>query len=110
MADFVARLFRTVFMLALGVLVGSLVLCLLLATLAWVLGHWLWGALTGRRVTAREQWGHFQRSAASTVWQRYRQSASATATARRPAAGTDVVDVDFRDVAAPSSAPDRLGR
>ena len=109
-ADFVVRLFRTVFMFALGALVMALVVCLLLATLAWVLGSWLWGALTGRRTTARDQWGRFQQSAASTVWRRYRQTAAGPGRAAERADTVEVEDVVFRDVNAPPPGQDRLGR
>jgi hypothetical protein len=108
-ADFVVRLFRTVFMLALGALVMALVVCLLLATLAWLLGSWLWGALTGRRITAREQWGRFQHSAATVVWQRYRQTAAGPGRTAERADTVEVEDVVFRDVSAPPPGQDRLG-
>ena len=109
-ADFVVRVFRTVFMLALGALVMALVVCLLLATLAWVLGRVVWGLLTGRRTTAQEQWGRFQQSAASTVWRRYRQTAAGPGRTAERADTAEVEDVAFRDVNGPSPGQDRLGR
>lgn len=110
MADFVARLFRTLFMLALGLFVLGLAAFLLLATLALVLGSVVWGVLSGRRTTARDQWGRFQQSAASTVWRRYRQTAAGPGRTAEPADTVEVEDVVFRDVSTPSPSPDRLGR
>lgn len=110
MADFVARLFRTLFMLALGLFVLGLAAFLLLVTLALVLGSVVWGLLTGRRTTARDQWGRFQQSAASTVWRRYRQTAAGPGRAAERADTVEVEDVVFRDVNAPPSGQDRLGR
>jgi len=109
-ADFVARLFRTLFMFALGLFVLGLAAFLLLVTLALVLGSVVWGLLTGRRTTARDQWGRFQQSAASTVWRRYRQSASNSARSSDRAGTVEVEDVDFRDAGVPPSSQDRLGR
>ena len=110
MADFVARLFRTLFMLALGLFVLGLAAFLLLVTLALVLGSVVWGLLTGRRTTAHEQWGRFQQSAASTVWRRYRQTAAGPGRAAERADTVEVEDVVFRDVNAPPPGQDRLGR
>lgn len=110
MADFVARLFRTLFMLALGLFVLGLAAFLLLVTLALVLGSVVWGLLTGRRTTARDQWGRFQQSAASTVWRRYRQTAAGPGRAAERADTVEVEDVVFRDVNAPPPGQDRLGR
>ena len=110
MADFVARLLRTVFMLALGLFVLGLAALLLLVTLALVVGSVVWGLLTGRRTTAREQWGRFQRSAASHVWQRYRQSAAGTGANPGRDRTADAQDVDFRDVTPPPPSQDRLER
>lgn len=111
MAHFVARLFRNVFMLALGLFVLGLAALLLLVTLALVVGSVVWGLLTGRRTTAREQWGRFQRSAASHVWQRYRQSAAGMGTNNPGRSRTaDAQDVDFRDVTPPPPRQDRLER
>jgi len=109
-ADFVARLFRTVFMLALGLFVLGLAALLLLMTLALVLGSVVWGLLTGRRTTARDQWGRFQQSAASTVWRRYRQTAAGPGSTAERADTVEVEDVVFRDVNAPPPGQDRLGR
>lgn len=110
MADFVARLFRTLFMLALGLFVLGLAAFLLLVTLALVLGSVVWGLLTGRRTTARDQWGRFQQSAASTVWRRYRQTAAGPGRAAERADTVEVEDVVFRDVSATPPGQDRLGR
>ena len=110
MADFVARLFRTAFMLALGLFVLGVAAFLLLVTLALVLGSVVWGLLTGRRTTARDQWGRFQQSAASTVWRRYRQTASGPGRTTERADTVEVEDVVYRDVSAPPSGQDRLGR
>lgn len=84
MADFVVRVFRAVFMLALGALVMALVVCLLLATLAWVLGR--------------------------VVWRRYRQTAAGPGRAAERADTVEVEDVVFRDVSAPPPGQDRLRR
>jgi hypothetical protein len=109
-ADFVARLFRTLFMLALGLFVLGLAAFLLLVTLALMLGSVVWGLLTGRRTTARDQWGRFQQSAASTVWRRYRQTAAGPGRTAERADTVEVEDVVFRDVSAPPHGQDRLGR
>lgn len=115
MADFVARLLRTLFMLALGVFVVALALFLLGVTLALVLVSLLWGLLTGRRPTARASWARFQQSAASTVWQRYRQGAGwpQGGTPGPRADTTDVVDVDYREARSRTPAdaddPGRIG-
>jgi len=109
-ADFVARLFRTLFMLALGFFVLGLAAFLLLVTLALVLGSVVWGLLTGRRTTARDQWGRFQQSAASTVWRRYRQTATGQGRTAERADTVEVEDVVFRDVNTPPPGQDRLGR
>jgi hypothetical protein len=109
-ADFGARLLRSLFMLALGLLVLGLAAFLFLFTLSLVLGNVLWGLLTGRRTHARDQWGRFQKSAASAVWRRYRQSTGGPGRAAGRADTAEVVDVDFRDGSAPSPGPDRLGR
>lgn len=110
MADFVARLFRTAFMLALGLFVLGVAAFLLLVTLALVLGSVVWGLLTGRRTTARDQWGRFQQSAASTVWRRYRQTAAGPGRPAERADTVEVEDVVFRDVTKPQPGQDRLER
>lgn len=108
MTDLLGALLRGVFMLAAGLLVLLVAATLLLFTLAFVLVAWVRGVLTGQRPTLQSSWAHVQRSAASTVWQkyqqRYRQGADASGHASGAAptarAQDDVVDVDFREVSA----------
>ena len=110
MADFVARLFRNAFMLVLGLFVLGVAAFLLLATLSLVLGSVVWGLLTGRRTTARDQWGRFQQSAASSVWRRYRQTAAGSGRAAERSDIVEAEDVVFREANPPPSGDDRLGR
>jgi len=106
--DLLGALLRGVFMLAAGLLVLLVAATLLLFTLAFVLVAWVRGVLTGRRPTWQSSWAHVQRSAASTVWQKYQQRYRQGAGASGHAPGTtptaraqdDVVDVDFREVSA----------
>ncbi len=89
---------RTVFMLALGVLVVLVAAVLLLFTVSFVLVATVWGLLNGRKPSARAQWARFQQSAASSVWQRYRSQASGSARApqaHRPV--RDVEDIAYRE-------------
>lgn len=108
MTDLLGALLRGVFMLAAGLLVLLVAATLLLFTLAFVLVAWVRGVLTGQRPTLQSSWAHVQRSAASTVWQKYQQryrqgagaSGDASGTAPTARAQDDVVDVDFREVSA----------
>jgi hypothetical protein len=110
--EFFSSLLRGLFMLAAGVLVLTVAAVLLLFTVSFVLVATVWGLLNGRKPSARAQWARFQQSAASTVWQRYREqatgtprtAASASASASTaPARNSDVEDVDYRDI--PSTPP-----
>lgn len=108
MTDLLGALLRGVFMLAAGLLVLFVAATLLVFTLAFVLVAWVRGVLTGRRPTLQSSWAHVQRSAASTMWQRYqqryRQGAGSPSDSSGPAQSTraqdDVVDVDFRETPA----------
>lgn len=103
MTEFFSSLIRGLFMLAAGVLVLTVAAVLLLFTVAFVLVATVWGLINGRKPSAGASWARFQQSAASTVWQRYREQAT-----RKPAESpevrtADVEDVPFREVQ--SSAP-----
>lgn len=109
MTDLLGALLRGVFMLAAGLLVLLVAATLLLFTLAFVLVAWVRGVLTGRRPTLQSSWAHVQRSAASTMWQkyqqRYRQGGGASGPDPAARAPDDVVDVDFREAPAKPDAP-----
>lgn len=108
MTDLLGALLRGVFMLAAGLLVLLVAATLLLFTLAFVLVAWVRGVLIGRRPTLQSSWAHVQRSAASTMWQKYQQryrqggGPQSDASGPTPAARAqgDVVDVDFREAPA----------
>lgn len=108
MTELLSSLVRGLFMLAAGVLVLVVAAVLLLFTLAFVLVATVWGLLNGRKPSAGASWTRFQQSAASTVWQRYREQAAGAA--RQPSAGPsakadEVVDVDFREVSPGRASP-----
>lgn len=90
-------------MLAAGVLVLAVAAVLLLFTVAFVLVAMVWGLINGRKPTAGASWAKFQQSAASTVWQRYREQAKRQPASQPEARTADVEDVPFREVQ--SSAP-----
>ncbi len=94
-------------MLLAGAVVLVVAAVLLMFTLAFVLVALVRGLLTGQRPTAQAQWGRFQQSAASQVWQRYRSAATAGRHAEAQAPATqDVEDVPFREAAThPANRP-----
>lgn len=101
MADFFMTLIRSLFMVLAGVLVLVVAGVLLLFTLAFMVVAIVWGLINGRKPSASASWSRFQRSAASAMWQRYRNQASRGGqTGPEPSqrGGSDVVDVDFREV------------
>jgi hypothetical protein len=105
--EFFSSLIRGLFMLAAGVLVLTVAAVLLLFTLAFVLVATVWGLINGRKPSAGASWARFQQSAASTVWQRYREQATRQPSPQADVRRTDVEDVPFREVPAnpPQSGP-----
>lgn len=93
-------------MLAAGVLVLTVAAVLLLFTVAFVLVATVWGLINGRKPSAGASWARFQQSAASTVWQRYREQATRKPGAQSDVRRTDVEDVPFREVPANPSRSD----
>lgn len=93
-------------MLAAGVLVLVVAAVLLLFTLAFVLVATVWGLINGRKPSAGASWARFQQSAASTVWQRYREQAGRNPNAQPDVPRPDVEDVAFREVPSDPSQSD----
>ena len=104
LANIIVSIFRTISILLLGLFVFVLAIVFLAAAIALVLGAVVWGLLTGRRTTARDQWGRFQQSTASAVWRRYRRTTVGSGNTEESAKTVDVEDVAYRDVNPPSSS------
>lgn len=111
--DFIGRVLRGVFSLALGLAALVFVLSLLLASLVVVLGASLWALLTGRSPRPVAMFSRFRQSSQrfAPTWP---PRSGGQGHSARPSAG-DVVDVQATEVpdapaAGRDAGPDRMAR